>query len=251
MVKSVKGPKEKLGEDKYEEVVKKDWKVAKLPTEEELAKEKHKSPKARSNINSRKNLVQYGERSEEVKEKNIGNLRFVEKEEDIDPLEVFGEKSNVLEIIEKVLPIQDALASRREQEVYYNYIKLILKDFDADELTATDIDDIVTLALNRVLEIRLMKAAKKSPKLVLEAMPTIEKLKKNSEKIKSGLASRRVDRIDVKNKPAFSIVDLASHLDEKNKLDFERRIEELEKQRRDHKPPKRDGRGLLIDDESS
>jgi len=248
MATNIKGPKEKLGEEKYQEVIEKDWKVAPLPTEEELAEEEPTSPKARNNLNSRRNLAQYNKKSKQTKKKIVDNLQFVETEEDLDPYTLF-EDHTILNIIEKISPAREVLADRSEQEVYYNYIKMILEDFDADDLTSSDIDDIATLARNKVIELRLMKLGAKSPIRVLEAMPTIEKLSKASEKIKSNLASRRVDRIDVKNRPAFSIVDLAAHLDNNDKLDFERRMKELERERDEFKPPLRDERGNLIPDE--
>ena len=246
---NIKGPKEKLGDDKYQEILDKDWKVVELPTEEELANEKPGSPKARNNPNSRKNLVQYNKRSKDVKKKNINNLQFVEKEEDFDPSSVFEDQS-IISIIDTILPAKEIMSSRKEQEMYYNYIKFILKDFDPNDLTSSDIDDITILARNKVMETRLLKASAKNPKLVLEAMPSIDKLSKATEKIKSGLASRRVDRIDVKNRPAFSIVDMAAHLDEQEKLDFEQRTLEMEKKRKDFKPPTRDKKGHLIDSDA-
>lgn len=247
---NIKDAKEKLGEKRVAEIVEKDWKLAELPTEEALAAEKHKSPKARSNPNSRKNLAQYHKKSKETKEKIIDNLQFVEVEEDVDPRDFLGAFSD-MEAIHQLMPALDVLSSRQEQETYYTYIRLILEDFDPGELTNSDIDDIITLALNKVIEYRLLKVGAKNPIRILEAAPTIEKFRKFSEKIKSGLASRRVDRIDVKNRPAFSIVDLAAHLDEQEKMDFERRTAEMEKVRQKFVPPKRTERGLLITDDDS
>jgi hypothetical protein len=147
------------------------------------------------------------------------------------------------------MPALDVLSSRKEQEVYYNYINLILQDFEAEDLTASDIDDIITLALNRVIEYRLLKGGAKNPMLILEAAPTIEKFRKFSEKIKSNLANRRVDRVDVKNRPAFSIVNLATSLDDAEKADYERRIKELERTSEMYVAPKRDDEGYVIDGE--
>ncbi len=247
---NVKDAKEKLGEAKVEEIVEKDWKLADLPTEEELAAEKHKSSKARSNHNSRKNLAQYQKKSKETKEKIIDNLQFVELEEDVDPADFLGDYAG-MDAIHQLMPALDVLSSRQEQETYYTYIRLLLQDFDPGDLTNSDIDDIVTLALNRVIEYRLLKIGAKNPMRILEAAPTIEKFRKFSEKIKGGLASRRVDRIDIKNRPAFSIVDLVAHLDEQEKADFEQRTAEMEKKRKGFVPPKRSARGLLVTDDDS
>jgi hypothetical protein len=248
MAINVKDAEEKLGKEKIKEITEKDWKVADMPSEEELAKEKSKSPKARNNPNSRKNLAQYNKKTKEQKEKMVNNLKFVEKEPDIIPREILGDFADIV-AIEKLMPALDVLANRKEQEVYYNYIQLILKDFDVEDLTASDIDDIITLALNRVIEYRLLKGGAKNPMLILEAAPTIEKFRKFSEKIKSGLASRRVDRIDVKNRPAFSIVNLASALDEAEKADYERRVKQLEKETTEYVPPQRDDDGYVINDD--
>lgn len=246
---NVKDAEEKLGKDKIEELKNKKWKVSELPSEDELAQEEHDSPKARKNPNSRKNLIQYREKTPEQKEKMLGNLKFPEKEEDINPEDIIQEFSKI-GAIEKIMPALDILVDRKEQEIYYNYIALILNDFEVDDLTGSDLDDIVTLALNRVLEYRLVKGSRKNPKLVLEISATLEKFRRFSEKIKSGLASRRVDRIDVKNKPSFSIVDLAGQLDAQNKRDLEARLKALEDRKQDYRPPVRNEDGYIVDDES-
>lgn len=245
MAINVKDAEEKLGKEKLKEITEKEWKVAEPPTEEDLAKEKSKSPKARNNPNSRKNLAQYNKKTKEQKEKMVSNLKFVEKEEDIVPRDILGDFADIL-AIEKLMPALDVLANRKEQEVYYNYINLILQDFDADDLTASDIDDIITLALNRVIEYRLLKGGAKNPMLILEAAPTIEKFRKFSEKIKSSLASRRVDRIDVKNRPSFSIVDLASTLDAQEQADYSKRLNKLDSEDKTYVAPPRDAEGFVI-----
>lgn len=246
---NIKDAEEKLGKDKVDAIVQKDWKVTDLPTEEQLASEKSVSPKARSNINSRKNLIQYNKKTSEQKAKMVKNLQFVEKEEDVDPADFLGEYADIV-AIEQMMPAMDVLSNRKEQELYYNYIRLILQDFDVDDLTASDFDDIITLALNRVIEFRLLAVGAKNTIRILEAAPTIEKFRKFSEKIKSSLASRRVDRIDVKNRPSFSIVDLASQLDDQDNADFDARVLELEATKRAYVAPKRNEEGFIISDDS-
>jgi hypothetical protein len=248
MAINVKDAEEKLGKEKIKEIAEKDWKVTEVPSEEELAKKESTSPKARNNPNSRANLMQHRKKTPEQKVKSLKNLKFVEKEEDIVPRDILGDYADIL-AIEKLMPALDVLANRKEQEVYYNYIYLILQDFDVDELTSSDIDDIITLALNRVIEYRLLKGGAKNPMLILEAAPTIEKFRKFSEKIKSSLASRRVDRIDVKNRPAFSIVDLATSLDDAEKADYERRIRELEADSASYIAPVRNDEGYVMPDD--
>ena len=240
MAVNVKDAEEKLGQEKIEEIVEKEWEVADLPSEEELSQEVHDSPKARTNINSRKNLIQYRkDKPKEVKEKIVKALKYEEYEEDIDPKDIL-DNDNILELLEKLWPAKEILANRKEQEIYYNMINLFVKDFSVDELTSSDIHDIITLATNQVLEYRLLKVGAKNTLKVLEAAPTIEKFRKFSENVKRGLASRRVDRIDPKNRPSFSIVDLAAGLDQQEKEKFEQRIKELEESDQSYIPPKRE-----------
>lgn len=240
MVTRIKDAKNKLGEERIEEIVDKEWKTADLPSEEELSKEQPKNPKARNNINSRKNLVQYRKKKDkETKKKILSNLKYKETEEDIDPRDILDPEIDI-EMLEKLVPAREILSSRREQELYYSTVNLFMKDFSFDELTASDIDDILSLAKNKVMEYRIMKvAAGHDASAILDAAPTLEKIGKTIEKLKSGLANRRVDRIDTKNKPKLSIVDLAHKLDEEDKADFERRIKDLEKQQQDYTKPKR------------
>ncbi len=245
----VKDLEEKIGTDKVEEILDKEWKVAEPPSEEQLAKEELKHPKARNNPNSRKNLAQYNKRSKEAKEKALDNLKVVEKEEDFDPYSIFDEDSkSVITTFETLIHPREIFKNRSEQEIFWNTIQMFLKDFDIKELSFSDFDDIASLAKYTVLEHRLLLVASKSEKMVLEAMPSIDKIKKDNKEIKKNLAARRVDRIDTKNKPAFSIVELASHLDQQNKLDFEKRMLEIESAVKEYKPPKRDAQGNLIED---
>lgn len=246
---NIKDAEEKLGKDKVEAIVEKDWKVAELPSEEQLAAEKSESPKARSNAKSRSNLIQYRKKNKKQKEKMIKNLQFVEKEEDASPAQFLGKYASI-EAITQMMPALDVLSNRKEQELYYNYIRLVLDDFDVSDLTASDFDDIVTLALNQVIIYRLMAIGSKNPIRVLEAGPTIEKFRKASEKIKSSLASRRVDRIDVKNKPTFSIVDLASELDAQDQANFDARVKKLQSTRKGYVAPARNEEGFIVEDES-
>ena len=118
-----------------------------------------------------------------------------------------------------------------------------LADFDLDELSSSDVEDVVSLAVNRVLENRLLAITASDPNLLMDAAATIEKFRKQSNQIKQNLANRRVDRIDLKTKPALSIVDLAAHLDEQKKLDFKKRVEALEQADADFVPPERDAEG--------
>lgn len=227
MVISKKTLEEAVGADRMEEILEKEWKTAEVPSEEELKKEELKSPMARNNPNSRKNLVQYNKnKSKELKEKVLSGIVVTEKEEDIDPTTIL-DASVDLELIKKLLPVNEVMISRREQEQFWNTINVLLKDFDPDELTSSDIDDIVKMALNSVLETRLLVVSKGSAKMILEGGNTMEKFRKHSEKIKESLAARRRDRVDPKNKVSFSIVDLAVAVDEEKKAEYQQKIDQM------------------------
>ena len=57
------------------------------------------------------------------------------------------------ELLKNVIPVSDMFAEE-ELSIYNNLIDIYLKDFDEDDLTSSDIDDIMTLATNKVLEVR-------------------------------------------------------------------------------------------------
>ena len=228
----VKDAERALGDEKIEKIVDKEWKTADLPPEEALKKEKHKSPKARSNPNSRANLVQYRkDKPKEVKEKIVKGLRFTSKRPDKDLKSFFGDLLSE-EMIGTLVNMREALEDGEEEEIFFSTIKQFLSDFPKGELSFSDLDDVSNLALNRVLELRILKLAKRSPKMVLDAAATIERFRKNSDKLKMNLASRRMDRIDTKNKQSFSIVDLAVAFDEKRKRELEDREKDLIAQRK-------------------
>jgi hypothetical protein len=243
VVKRTTDLKDKLGQDKLNEVLDKEWKTAELPSEEELSAEQPASPKARNNINSRKNLIQYQkDKPREVKEKIVSNLTVTEVEEDVNPLDILDEGVREhYKLLDSIFPTKDIFSSRQEQEIYWNNVNLFLRDFDITDLTSSDIDDIVALALNRVLEHRLLKACADNPKKAMDVAPSIEKFRRHSEKVKSSLANRRVDRVDTKNKQSFSVVDLAARHDDERKDELEKRIRLLEEEALNYPVQTRDG----------
>jgi len=232
-VVDVESAEEKLGPDLIEEIAEKEWKTAPLPTEEELSKEKHKSPKARTNPNSRKNLVQYRkDKPKKAKEAAVKALKFTKKRETIDPFEYISLPEDYpREQIKSFLPDRRVMKDAEEEVYFYTVFNSFLSDFDLDELSSSDIEDIVSLAVNRVLENRLLAITASDPNLLMDAAATIEKFRKHSEKVKGNLASRRSDRIDPKNKQNFSIVDIVHAYDAKKKSDFQDRIDALEKEK--------------------
>jgi len=117
------------------------------------------------------------------------------------------------ELMEELIPAE-AIFEEDEVKMYEGLISIYLKDFDEEHLTANDMDDLMGIALNKVLEMRLLKNSKgaKTDKL-LDASASIEKIRKQTEKLKENLATRRKDRIDPKKFSGFSIVDLAVSYD--------------------------------------
>ncbi len=120
------------------------------------------------------------------------------------------------EILSDLLPAED-IFNPEEKILYDGLVAVYLKDFDEEQLTANDVDDILSISMNRVLEIRLLKASKGDTIKHIDASAAIEKLRRQTEKLKENLASRRKDRIDPKKYSGFSIVDLAVAFDEEKK----------------------------------
>jgi len=224
---------DKLGPELIDKIADKEWKTAKLPTEEELKKEKSKSSKARNNINSRKNLVQYKKnKPKKVKEKVVKGLKFKKTREDIDPFDYIKIEEDEKYIINAFLPSRKMFRNGKEEKAFYIILSQYLKDFDMSELTASDIEDIMSLSINRIIENRLLEGASSggegvSPIDALEDIATtVERFRKHSEKIKGHLAARRSDRIDPRNKQNFSIVDLVYSYDLNKKQEYEKRMED-------------------------
>ena len=120
------------------------------------------------------------------------------------------------EMLKGVIPIDD-IFEEDEKKIYNTLVDVYLKDFDVEDLTSGDIDDIMSLAMNRVLEIRLLKTSKGDPDKQIDVSTAIEKLRKQNDKIKDNLSSRRKDRIDPNEYKGFSIVDLAIAYEEDKK----------------------------------
>jgi len=131
------------------------------------------------------------------------------------------------ELMEDLIPAEEIL-EEGEIKLYKGLIAIYLKDFDEDNLTANDMDDLMSIALNKVLEIRLLKASKGKNTDLLDASASIEKIRKQTEKLKENLVSRRRDRIDPKKLGGFSIVDLAVAYDMDRKREMLTRTSKFE-----------------------
>ena len=120
------------------------------------------------------------------------------------------------EMLKEIIPIDDIFKDD-EKKIYESLVDIYLKDFESDDLTSSDMDDVMSLAMNRVLEIRLLKTGKDSTDKQIDASTAIEKLRKQNDKIKDNLLSRRKDRINPHEYKGFSIVDLAVAFEQSKK----------------------------------
>jgi len=137
------------------------------------------------------------------------------------------------EILNDLIPSAD-IFEPEELEMFNGLVGLYLNDFDESQLSANDMDDIVSIAMNRVLEIRLLKTAKGNPDKQIDASTAIERVRKQTEKLKENLVTRRRDRIDPKKYAGLSIVDIAVAFDSEQRktmydksLEFAKEDEEL------------------------
>jgi len=104
-----------------------------------------------------------------------------------------------------------------ELKMFKGLMDIYLNDFDESQLSANDLDDIMLIATNRVLEIRLLQTMKGNPDMQIDGSATIERLRKQTDKLKENLATRRKDRVDPKKFSGISIVDLAVAFDQNKK----------------------------------
>ena len=111
------------------------------------------------------------------------------------------------EMLKDTLPIA-SIFNEEEVDLYNKLVDVYIGDFEIDDLTSSDMDDILDLAKNRVLEFRLLKQGKDNIDSQIDTATTIEKLGKKNEKIKESLSSRRKDRLNPNEFKGFSIVDL-------------------------------------------
>jgi hypothetical protein len=127
------------------------------------------------------------------------------------------------ELLKNIIPINE-MFNEEEIVMYESLVDVYLNDFD-DELTANDVDDIMTLSMNKVLEFRLLKRGKDNPDIQIDISTALEKLRKETGKLKENLSSRRRDRIDPNRYKGFSIVDLAVAYEDNKKLELRERVE--------------------------
>ncbi|HLD90967.1 MAG TPA: hypothetical protein VI911_08145 [Patescibacteria group bacterium] len=136
---------------------------------------------------------------------------------------------SVRQLLTEIMPIGELFAED-ELNIYTSLVDIYIKDFDDDELSASDLDDVMTLATNKVLEIRLLRTSKGDANRQLDITASVEKLRKQTEKIKESLSSRRKDRINPNEHKGFSIVDLAFAYDQTKRGTLESKVRQLKEE---------------------
>lgn len=149
-------------------------------------------------------------------------------------------------MLKEIVPV-DLIFNEDELELYNSLVDVYLGDFDQKDLTSADMDDIMGLATNKVLEIRLLKTSKNDEAKQLDISNAMEKLRKQSEKMKENLSARRRDRVDPNKYKGFSIVNLAVAFDEKRKEDLMQKKRELKKNQEDALSSRKDYKGNQYD----
>ena len=126
-------------------------------------------------------------------------------------------------LIKNLIPI-DEIFNKDEAAIYHDFVNVYLADFDKDDLTSGDMDDIMDLAKNRVLEFRLLRTSRDDADRQVDISAALEKIRKENKVLKENLATRRKDRINPNEFKGFSIVDLAVSFDEEKKLKLKEQI---------------------------
>lgn len=122
-------------------------------------------------------------------------------------LTISGKRLRMSEAINSIYPVFRTF-DIDERVLFLNIVNSYLKDFDKDNLSFTDLDDLFSLASNKVFEYRLLQEDS-DPSIFTR----IEKLKKQSEIIKESLAARRKDRLKDISKTGITILDIAAEYD--------------------------------------
>lgn len=151
-------------------------------------------------------------------------------------------KPKIKRLIKDILPKGDVF-TEEESKMYEDYVDAYLADFDQDELISSDMDDIMNLAMNKVLAYRLLKESRDDVDRQIDVAATMEKMDKRNEKLKESLSTRRRDRIDPNELKGFSIVDLAVAYDQDAKRQQLERLEKLRKEEEAIREKRKEYRG--------
>ncbi len=150
------------------------------------------------------------------------------------------------ELLKGIIPV-DEIFDDDEIPMYHALIDIYLKDFDNEDISSGDMDDIMSLATNKVLEIRLLKSSKGNAEKHLDISAAVEKLRKQNDKVKENLSTRRKDRIDPGRIRGMSIVDLAVAFEDDKKMELQERMERLSIEEGETLEERKDYRGNRYD----
>lgn len=156
----------------------------------------------------------------------------------------------IRDIITGILPV-DEIFDPEEVKMYNQLIEVYVADFDKDALTASDFDDITDLAKSRLLEFRILKTVKDNPEAVLDISKALETIRKENQKLKESLSSRRKDRYNPNEYKGFSIVDLAVAFDDQKRLELDSKLKKLKVQEEEIIEKRKDYHGNRHDIDSS
>jgi len=126
-------------------------------------------------------------------------------------------------LVKNIIPIEE-IFTEPEASIYHDFVDVYLADFEKEDLTSGDMDDIMDLAKNRVLEFRLLKTARDDADRQVDISAAMEKIRKENKVLKENLSTRRKDRINPNEFKGFSIVDLAVAFDEQKKQKLQDQI---------------------------
>jgi hypothetical protein len=146
------------------------------------------------------------------------------------------------DLIRDHLPVED-IFDEKELEIYNKLVDIYLKDFEDEDLNSNDMDDIINLALNRVMEFRLLKESKGSASEHINVSASIEKLRKHNAVIKDNLFARRKDRIDPNKYKGYSIIDLVASFDEERAKQLNAREAKLQEEEKEILKKRKDYKG--------
>lgn len=139
---------------------------------------------------------------------------------------------SIRDMLKDVLPIEE-IFDEDEVKIYHKLVDVYMADFDKDELTSSDMDNIMDLAKNRILEFRLLQTAKTDKSAVLDISAALEKIRKDNNKLQESLSTRRKDRGDINKHKGISIVTLAVAFDEERKSEIDEKLKRLDKEEED------------------
>jgi len=108
-------------------------------------------------------------------------------------------------MIKEIIPIEEIFRTD-EAAIYHDFVDVYLADFDQEDLTSGDMDDIMDLAKNRVLEFRLLRTSRDDTDRQVDISTALEKIRKENKVLKENLATRRKDRINPNEFKGFSIL---------------------------------------------